>query len=330
MILWKGQEDVDFVVKASGFSAITDSSYYRNGYARCAISASAVASPHQGYPFTPVTSAWVTGYYRSHPNGLGAGAKLFGLGKSGVAQGGIFVGIANGDVTRVALFHQSATGTYTQKQAETGQSAVNGMKLDMRIENFGANTRVRVYVNGGVAPVIDYTGDLLWTGATELDCYLVGTIGATYNHGISEGIVADEDTRAMSLVTLYPNAVGDANTLDSGTQADIDEAVANDADLLSSATTGQVAQFNLSNLPVGAFTIKDVTGVFRGIRGSTGIQNWKFGLKTNGTINIGQTYLMDTGWASYQRIFGSLNPVTGNPWTQAEIDALQIAFESLT
>jgi hypothetical protein len=330
MIYWKGQEDVDFQVQSTGFSIDTGGGRFRSGYARCAVAGATTIAPHQGYPFAPaVTSCWVSGWQWT-VNGPTTNSRFLGIGRSTSAYGGIFVGTHNTTTSKCALWYQDAAGAWTLKASEAGNSITGGLqKYDIRIENFGATTRVRIYIDGAAIPVIDYTGDLRWGAVTDLDCFLIGQNGSVY-HRISECLIADEDTRAMSLVTLYPNAAGDANTLDSGLYGDIDEAVLNDADLLSSSTTGQVAQFNLSTLPAGVFTIKDVTGVFRGIRGPTGIQNWKFGLKTGGTIDVGQTYLMDTGWASYTRSFGSLNPVTGNPWTQAEIDALQIAFESLT
>jgi hypothetical protein len=325
MIYGRFAEDIDYAVKGAGFTVDTGGGRFRSGYARCAIGSG--NSRSESIPFTPITSGWVTGRQYT-VNGPTTFSKFFGLGKSGTL-GGIFVGTDNVDSFKLALWRSDAAGSYTKVQAETSASASSFQKLDMRIENFGASTRVRIYADGAANPVIDYTGDLTWVGATNLDIFVIGPLGGgSLYHRISEGIVADEDTRAMSLFSAPPSAAGDANTLDSGTYAEIDETSVNDADLLSSATAGQAAQFGLTNMPAGSFTIKDVSLVYRGIRGSSGIQNWKCGVKTNGTVDVGQTDFMDTGWNSYLRAFGSINPITGVAWTQAEIDALQLAFES--
>jgi hypothetical protein len=326
MIYGRFAEDIDYAVKGAGFTVDTGGGRFRSGYARCALGSG--NSRSESIPFTPITSGWVTGRQYT-VNGPTNYSKFFGLGKSGTL-GGIFVGTSASAASKLALWRADAAGAYSEVQAEITSTSADGFqKLDMRIENFGVSTRVRIYVDGGANPVIDYTGDLTWTGATDLDIFVIGPLGgSSLYHRISEGIVADEDTRAMSLFSAAPNAAGDANTLDSGTYAEIDETSINDADLISSATASQAAQFGLTNMPAGVFTIKDVSLVYRGIRGSSGIQNWKCGVKTNGSIDVSQTTLMDTAWNSYMRSFGSVNPVTGVAWTQAEIDALQLAFES--
>jgi hypothetical protein len=326
-------EDTDLQTKAVGFT--TGTGYGRTGYSRIAVGHYSQTVDSLSYPIaSPVTSCWLSAQVYS---GMSSTSRRFlGLGRSGFS-GGIWLRTDASNSWKLALVKVNESDAETVLATETGASIVGLTRFDIRVDSFGASGRVRVYVTAAATPVID-TGaggtDLTWaSGPSNLDVVRYRNI--TSNTGnmtyISETILADEDTRMMSLVTLYPNAAGASNNFSVGTYAEVDEnTVANDADVMSSATSGQHAELALSNLPAGNFTIKAVKVSARAARGASGPQQLKLGIRDNTagiSVDAGRT--LDVVWGEYHRLM-TTNPATAAAWAQSEIDPLQLAIESLT
>jgi hypothetical protein len=238
---------------------------------------------------------------------------------------GIWLGVSN-VYGQLRLFKRTG-GTTTTLATETGNSYTNGTlkKFDICVTTFGASCNIKVYIDGGAVATIDWSGDLSALGISTLNCIMLWR-GFAYWAFCSEFIVADADTRSLALVTHYPNAAGDANAW-TGAYTDIDEWTTVDSDLVYVNTNDQEVQMNLSALPSGVFAVRGVWISARAVTTSDATPTkLALGIKST-TINNGSDQTLALYWASYYR-FMDVNPVTTNPWTQAEIDALQLNLKS--
>ncbi len=312
-VIFCGGEDIDF---PNGVPVATTNTggYFRAGYARVAISGTGPASNAKSITFSQLTTGWFT--FRTGNWDSSSNVRRAGIVKSGTAGAGLWIGGGSLGNNNLALMSYNGT-TQTQLAAEGGSSMAGGLhRIDLNVKAGS----VDVYLDGTL--LFTWTGNPLTTpGVSGFDQF---GIAASYS---SEFIAADEDTRLLSLVTLAPNAAGDANAW-TGAYTDISETVNNDATSLYTDTVGQDAQFNLNDMPAGSFTIKAVKISARvsksavATAGSIGL-----GVKSGGTINSGAPVAQTTAWATMEAYLPS-NPVTTNAWQQSEINALQMNFRS--
>jgi hypothetical protein len=196
----------------------------------------------------------------------------------------------------------------------------------MHVASYGAAATVTVYVNQSATPVITFTGDVTAGGSTNVNAVFLGSL-ASQRGQASEIVVSDSDTRAMSLVTLYPNGAGTTNTWTSGTYTNINPAAINDASVISSATTAQDFEANLLDLPTGSFSIPAVKIVARSVTNPSGLATMKVGVFTNSSISVPAASTMQLYWFPFETYYAT-NPVTAVPWTMSDINALQINLRS--
>jgi len=147
----------------------------------------------------------------------------------------------------------------------------------------------------------------------------------------SEIIIATQDTRSMRLATLVPNGNGALDQW-TGSFNDVDEVgVYTDFDYISSGTAEQVELFTVSDLSATAQTL-DVVGVVvtgRGRKGAGGPQNLQMAIYTGGVqYNTGDLPGLTNAFATLQPAIWDQNPQTLAPWTVAEVQQLQIGFQS--
>lgn len=317
-ILWCGGEDTDWMNLGSILTTTTGTSL-RTGYARQACKASSGQQLTKPIA-TPLTSGWFS--FRGVHGSISADQKYCGIGRSGTNKG-LLIGSGAGSSSRTALWKYDGS-TFT-KLAEEVSSTMTGNvlhKFDIELVSYGAASTVRVYVDGSL--VITYVGDTSIAGVDGFDCF--NSSFAPNGISMSELIIADEDSRLLSVVTLAPNAAGDESTFTSGAYTDIDEVALNDADLISSAVAEQVAQFNLTTRPAGDFIVKAVKVAARCADGVGGMAI-QVGIKTNGAEHLGAQQTLGGAWQTIEQLYTD-NPETLNRFTLAELDALQIAFRS--
>lgn len=317
-ILWCGGEEIDFAPMPA---SVTTAGRWRAAYSRQAVYAS---NPAYSAAFGPVVSAWVSAQVYVYATSL---IRILGL-VNGATRKGLHFGFDSGgsNLAKGAVYKHDGS-TYTLLASETGSSFVADSitKLDMQITSYGPTGNIKVYANGAL--IIDFTGDLSVAGVTNLDRFVVqGYVSSISNTPLSEIIVADEDTRLFSLKTLIPNAAGDANSFTSGGYTEIDELALSDADTMYSATPGQAVQVGLTGMPTGDFVVKAVKLAAR-VADGVGGMGMKMGVKTNAAIHLGAAVTLDASWRSIEALQHT-NPATGNRYTPAEIEALQLAFES--
>lgn len=313
-ILWCGGEDIDFVN--------ADISTFGNGYdsefARVALDRSSSISGYSVSSFGPITSGWVSFRVRNGGGFYGTGARMVGLTKKTSLDKGIFVGVAS--YLKVGLMQYDGT-TCTTLESESGQSIVSNEinRYDMQIINYGSSAQVKVYIEGVL--VIDYSGNIAIIGVDSFDSVAV-FLDTTSGVGASEIIVADEDTRLMRLKTLVPNAAGDTSANWTGEYTDIDEITISDADKIYANTADADFQCGITGMPNGLWGVKALKVAARCVEGG-GTKGVAIGVKTNSTVNVGDTETCSGYWQTKERLM-TVNPVTGNPWTPAEIEALQL------
>jgi hypothetical protein len=322
-ILWCGGEDVDF---PAGNSASTNGSAFRASYARVSLScsgAATVSARSLAFSGGALTSFWLHAQMA-----LTVGANPFrGIGLSQTANGtasGLYVGNDNGNNNKVALWKLDGS-TWTELASESGASlSTVPQPVDMQVISFGATATVNVYVGGTLR--IAYSGSTAITGVSNLDCVSIpGNSGVLVS---SEIIVADADTRAMSLVTMAPNAAGDANNWTTGTFASINPTTINDANVIAVNTTAQDFQANCIDLPTGSFGVAAVKLAARmEVTAGSTPTSLKLGVKTGGTVNVDAGHAGTAAFTTYERLM-TQNPVTSAAWLASAMNALQMDLQS--
>lgn len=194
-------------------------------------------------------------------------------------------------------------------------------------------------VSGGMLIELFVDGVLIST-ATVSNAYLNGKSVGIFRFGgprsadrihLSELIVADEDPRGWRVATLVPNAAG-ATSEWLGSYADVDEAIADDADFISSGTPNQVQLMGMSNLSIAAqnMEVRAVAVSGRARRGTTGPQNLQTGIRTGG-VNTFSSNLpgIVPFLAPLATVIWEANPATGLPFTISEVQGIEIGFKSV-
>jgi len=158
----------------------------------------------------------------------------------------------------------------------------------------------------------------------------ISVFGFLFSFSVQEARAATE--------TLRPNAAGDAGEMASGSIEGqypssgahwdkVDDATADDANTYVYSAVGSFREdlYNLPNHSVGSGTINFVKIYYRGRcknKDTYGCTVCAI-LKTNGGEKKTTGCVQIASWTTNSQQYNT-NPVTGQPWTWAEIDALQI------
>lgn len=328
-ILWCGGEDIDFPIGGITLTPNTaNTTRFRPTYSRCSLNntSSTLAARSNAFPGGAVTSAWIT--FQQYNNGGGVNLKGIAFGLSGT-QKSLGVGLSTASNTRLSLFKWDGT-TRTQLAAESGNSIPSGtlVRIDMQVINYGATATVNVYVNGAL--VINFTGDVTLSGMTNFDCVTL-LEDNTVSMYVSEIIVSDLDTRSLQgLATLALTGAGTTNSWTNPTFTNINAAAFVDTTPTNSNTAAQDNEYNVTDLPTGTFSVLAVKETIRAAVSSTPTATQiKMGYKNGASIAFG-TGATKTPAAAYGSLeqMDATDPTTGNAWLQADMNALQVDFQS--
>ncbi len=228
--------------------------------------------------------------------------------------------------------HQASNIPLTQQWDYSGIFPHKGtITFDFNWQMGGAGEFFEWFING--VSVVRFDGDTTPFSNTNIDRieFMNGELtndGATYSEVI---VTKEEDTRGMRVVTLPPEADGGTNTAWTGDVTDIDETALDDGDLISSNTTGQIEQFGFSGftMPTDGWDVAAVVVGFRGQDDAAGVQQVRASVRTGGSDFNGATQAMPATFEGFYEVFED-NPDTGQPWTAAEVDALEYGVESIT
>jgi hypothetical protein len=329
-ILQVAGEDVDFL--GSSTVANATGGQFRSGFARCGIWSSLYT---KSLPFVggAVTSAWFS-FYNAFNSTYGTTPTLIaGLVDQATSASGLWIGSGSANPLRYALYKFDGT-TATQLAQMTYDVLVHNegtfFRLDVQLVNYGATATVTVYLDG--IQVMTYTGDVTVAGTTNLSCIgLYNKNGASYGNAnsssVSEIIVSDADTRALSLVTMAATGVGNTDAW-TGAYTDENEISLNDATDVYSNTPSQDEDFNITDPPAGVYS---VTAVMRVARASatSGASATEVGLGfyIGSTHYPGTAQSPTTSWEPYQELYAN-DPSTGVPFLYTSLAALQSNLRS--
>ena|SRR5690349_18368175 len=325
-ILFIGSEAEDFILTGSWFST-TNASRFRSTYTRQAIGVSGGTSFLSLPAFAAQTTLWFTARvcfdtsYSANFNIAtfydGSNIRLRLRVSSTAGTSTLFVDKFDGSTATVL-------GTSTSSLAATTL-----YKLDIGI-SYANPGYVRVYLDNAI--IID-SGSVNVTagGSTSLSGIILGSHYTAGASNWSEVIVANEDTRPLSVKTLVPNATGDLTGWTAGTWADIDDVTAADVDLAVSDTAAQVLAVNCTGMPTGAsnLSVRAVKSVVLAARGASGPSKIDIGLRQSSTSAFASSQTLDTGYGAFSATW-TVNPITAAAFTAAEVEAIQLAYRSAT
>ncbi len=327
-LIWFGGEDIDF----PGTTPVVVGGNYRSGWARCSVrstSTNSGAAFSKTFACGAVTSAWLGFRMNTSEYGWNPNMMLCGLIKLGTNGKGLFVQGRGSGV--VGICKSDGQGNWSYLGTPSGIHAIPDnqiVKFDMEVANYnGTGCMVNVYINGSVTPAATFIGDARATGISDLDGVAVygepwGNTGCA-----SEIIVANEDTRAMFLATLGPAAAGDQNEWTGGYDA-IDEVSQDDNDVVYADAVDKSAQFNLSNVPAGSFSVLGIAVKARAAKVGAIVNKLMLGVKSaagSGGVDLDAGQALDIPFNTLERYMAAVN---GAELTTSDIDALQIAFKS--
>lgn len=319
-ILWCGGEDFDF---KEGTNTPSIGSGNCRSYARCGLHLGSGYARSETFAGGEITSGWLS-FRGINYGGLDTSQQGSGLGKSGTTKG-IFVGTAAASGTKIALCKYDGASR-TELATEVGNSITTGSvhKYDMHISNYGETCTIKVYFNGN--EVISWSGDARISGLNGFDCAVIAPYTGNWWF-MSEFIVADGNTRTMTLCTNYLTGSGDVDNWN-GAWNDIDEETLSDADYIDTDVNAQDFNAALADSPVGSWYPHAVRVAARIKRDpSATVDTVLLGVKSGGSTDLDAGHLASTDWAIHSRIMHTINVAK---ITTAIIDAMQLALRSST
>lgn len=337
-LLFIGSEPEDFPITGGGSSFGTNSSLYRTAYSRASLQTGAGLWPSAGYfgtTFTPQTSFWVTGRFGSTTT-FTAGNIFFILGNTSggtpAANARLRLKVSSASPSTIVLETWDGSSTATTLVTSTATIAGStSYKLDIAIDSYGASGRVRVYIDQVLFIDTGAGVNIASGGSTSLNVVYLTTLRTIVDTPWSECIVADEDTRPLSVKTLVPNAAGDTTAWTSGAYTDIDDVAASDLDNAVSETALQILTVNCTGMPTGfgGNTVRALKAVAYCARGASGPSKLALGLRQSSTNAFVTGQSLDTGYTAISTTW-TTNPITLAAFTTAEIEAIQLAYRSET
>jgi hypothetical protein len=322
-VIWYGGEDVDF---PNGSPVTVVTSVGRTGFARCALRST--TGKTLSVPFSGMTSLWFS-FYVNFFNSNGVTSAVWAGAANSVASG-IYVGVGS-TFSRAAIFKWDGT-TLTQLAMGTadlfpGNVSVVNTKFDLQIINYGASSTINLYVNGNITPYCTFTGNSTISGVTNFTNVAISTSFGNSGTYCSEFIIADEDTRTFSLLTMAPVSNGSTQQW-TGAYTDVNEQVIDDSNAVFTNTATQDEQFGLTDLPAGTYFPRSVRIAARASNtiGATA-NHVALGVNSGGTVAPGTAQATTTAFGTYEQIYAQ-NPVTSANWALSEINPLQINLRS--
>jgi len=314
-IIWCGGEPQD-LDPTNVYNLQTSDIYYRSDFARCALD---IRTTHYTQEFSSTyTELWGSIHYRYFHNGEAYDGYLMGFTFGKDFSNSICV-FRRGDTYIIRKFEG---GTGSDLETSSSVTVISTVyKLDFYVD-YGVSGVAIVYIGGN--EIIRYEGDLTISGISNFNRAFCRGYG-NGSHFISEIIIADEDTRLMSLKTMKPVADGDVNEWN-GTYANIDETEYNDNDTIYTDVPDKTYNCELSDIPSGNFICKALKAAHR-VTDGVGGMGLQIGFKTNGTQYLGDTKVLGGVWELGEEIW-HYNPDTMNRFTTTELNALQGAIVS--
>lgn len=221
---------------------------------------------------------------------------------------------------RIYVYHDSGSINGDQ-QFPFNQSKMN--TVDIRYEKTGALINLKLYVNGGLAKEIEYTGTNSFGKPVAMQIGAAFAKGANQQH-VSEFIVADDDTRNARLNLLRPTATGGESAW-VGIATDLAD---NDPTSGMTSITAEERQTLQLSAYVGAGNLSSLVISTVALAGANAPQNIRHTVRMDTTNYDGPTDLPLGTTLKYGLTDFQINPALGIPWTSADLGSLEMGFIS--
>jgi len=330
-ILWFGGEDTSFAC-IGACTVGTSGTLYRSAFARSGYgvnNGSTVADPPgarlQTPTFTASTTLWV--HAQIYPGNVATNVSgqqaLILRSPDGVSRLLLRQTGTNGTLKAST---RNAAGTITDLATATvvwNASAVNQIDLAI-VYGCTAGDTLNLYINGVSA--ISYTGNLCTDAATSLNQLELACLSNMNQACVSSGncwsevIIANEDTRSMSLATLTLQASGNTQGWTPNTLANVNKATISDATFVSDSTGNVLSQWTAPTAaPAGTWMVKSVSIEARLLKSSTGPSQFDWSWRISGANYLaGLSAALTTSFSNY-RLQQDNSPATSTGWAIGEV-----------
>jgi hypothetical protein len=321
-ILFAGGEDTDLTLTGS-VAVDTTSAHFRSGYARedLNIATQTVADPPANRITTPAvanqTIMWVHAVSYNGGSLISSNAQMMGLfGSDGVRR---LLVRATGTANQVKISTRNTAATITDLVTCTSGAwtSLSTIKVDW-FTNYAVSGETTLYING--VQVCDFVGDVTTNSVTAVNQADFASPSNVTPIGWSEIILATGDTRSMNLFTASPVANG-SNMTWSGSCTNINPTTINDASVISTGSSGNIAECTAPSLPSGSFTVPAVTQTARFQAGASGPQSFYYIARPSSgstDYNNGSAQTGTTSFANYQHVW-SQNPACSCGWGTGDL-----------
>lgn len=321
-ILWVGAEDCDYIGKVGNITWNT--SGFRSGYDRGRFYADGAntGDPNtvrmQGAKWSSASGDfWLS--FRILPTGtLNAAQIIAFMDPSNVRRLVLY-----GSGASTVLKTRTSSGTFATLATFNWAPTLSATKkIDIHVV-YAASGSFTIYEDGVQAAT--YSGDLTTESATQLQYCDIGgcyTAGSQY---WSEVLVADQDTRAMNIVTLTSSTAGNAQQW-TGTATNVNQnAFTNDANFIYSATNDQIQQYKPGSLPSGSFRVNAVVTGSRTLIGATGPQHVGFVTRVGSTDYVSSDYTPSSSFGPVQHIQAT-DPSDSSEWATSDLVSTNLQY----
>lgn len=327
-ILFVGGEQGDF--HGCGMSVDTSGTYHVSARARCALGGQ---NSQRATVNLASSAADIWTHHRRYWRGFNGGdGTWFTLVEFGDAVGSRYRVAWRGSTSTYQLEYLSGGTTWTSYASYAAAALPSGGAVTY-------DTRLTVSASGFFGLYIDGLLVASFTGNTTISAAVSGVTNVafvaaandgttTYQHWLSEFIVADEDIRGLFVNRLSPSAAG-ATSDWTGSYTEIDDITRDDSDNISSATANQETQVALSDLSGTVGTVRGVYVKVRAAKGPTGPQGIQVGLRIGSTNYLSGT-LTPIGVYMPLQYEMATNPATSAAWTVSDLNSAQLAVKSIT
>ncbi|MCP3381234.1 hypothetical protein NLM31_12875 [Bradyrhizobium sp. CCGUVB4N] len=333
-ILFASGEDTGFTL--NGSAAGSTFTGWRSNFARAAVNitnSATVADPPANRATTPTFTAtsnlWLHAQVNSSGNTTTANQQtILVRSPDGVSR---IVVRETGTAGQLKISTRNAAGTLTDLATASSTFASGGpIPIDLYVNyTCSGSGGVQLYLSG--AQVINYTGNPCTDSATQLN--QADIAGTNTSSGYwSEIIIADEDTRGMSLWTLYPVAAGNTQAWTPSTVGNINKGVINDATSIGTSSNNALTEWTTpTSAPNGAWNVKAVVQEARTLVGTSGPLHFEWLIRTiDGSDNVTGSVAPTTSFASYSNQIWATNPHTSSAWSLSDIaSGFNLGIESL-
>lgn len=243
----------------------------------------------------------------------------------------------NGDNVVQLTKYNPGTGLYTLLGTSAPLAHTN-FRFEMMIENHGASARVRMWqrpfdryhlVYGGPHTlVLDGTFDTRVEGY-EIDGMWVGVPWGNWIE-MNCFFACDGPTHWYEVFGKNITGAGDVNTMAAGTYADIKEKNPDTTNYVEATEDGQRILCTTDSLPSKVLRVEGWQISEVAVAGTSGPTGSRLGFKTGGVEDWDDiTHALGPGWENHSRLPSPINPATGENYTRAEMNAVQLGTKAV-